>query len=302
MAKGKRRQKKVGSIEAAVSLSMVTTQPPAWLVVGAAVQGVSHRRAGLPCQDAQGYRLLPDGTLLIALSDGAGSARFSDQGAQRAVESGLNALSRLLEGGQPEGAAAWGDLLREAVIEAREAVLRLPQASSEQEDDEASPARAYACTLTLVAASSERLVAGQIGDGAVVASRPEGGLFAVTHLQRGEYANETHFLTQDDALDRLIVDCIEQPVRDLAVMSDGLIRLALKMPGQEPHAPFFAPLFRFASTIHRDPNAAEQLASFLDSERVNARTDDDKSLVLAVRTEQPELLTNEQPTLNRENQ
>jgi hypothetical protein len=76
---------------------------------------------------------------------------------------------------------------------------------------------------------------------------------------------------------------VDQPISRLAVMSDGLIRLALKMPAQEPHEPFFAPLFRFVEMITDPAEAEAQLAAFLSSERVNARTDDDKSLVLAAR-------------------
>ncbi len=152
------------------------------------------------------------------------------------------------------------------------------------------PERAYATTLTCAVATADRLVVGQIGDGVVVAGEGE-QLFSVTHLQRGEYANETHFLTQPGALEQLFIEVIEHPVRELAVMSDGLIRLALKMPEQEPFVPFFRPLFRVTTAIGQPggaldrTEAARQLSSFLSSERVNARTDDDKSLVLAVRAE-----------------
>ena len=66
-------------------------------------------------------------------------------------------------------------------------------------------------------------------------------------------------------------------------MSDGLIRLALKMPSQEPHPPFFHPLFGFTEAAAEEAGAAEKLALFLNSARVNDRTDDDKALVLAVR-------------------
>jgi len=102
-------------------------------------------------------------------------------------------------------------------------------------------------------------------------------------LQRGEYANETHFLIQADALDQLVIDVYDTRVSALAVMSDGLIRLALRMPSQEPHAPFFQPLLNFVESTTDAAGAARQLSAFLASERVNARTDDDKSLVLAVR-------------------
>jgi hypothetical protein len=241
-----------------------------WQVVGAAAAGTSHLRTGLPCQDAQGFLTLPNGLLLVALADGAGSAEFSDQGARRAVEEALRALAGGLEEA-PLAPADWPDVLRQAFALARKAVLGLANGDS---------TRAYACTLTCAVASAQALAVGQIGDGAVVALDAEDALFTVTRLQRGEYANETHFLTQEDALDQLIVDLVERPLRGLAVMSDGLIRLALKLPSLEPHLPFFQPLFRFARAS--EPQAAEQLAAFLESERVNARTDDDKSLVLAV--------------------
>ena len=106
---------------------------------------------------------------------------------------------------------------------------------------------------------------------------------SASRLQRGEYANETHFITQVDALDQAVIEVLPQAVQGLAVMSDGLIRLALKMPSQEPHTPFFQPLFQFARAAIPEAEAVRQLEAFLQSERVNARTDDDKTLVLAIR-------------------
>lgn len=277
------------SIEA-VSPALPAQSPsaPDWRVTGAAAIGVSHQRLGLPCQDAQGYRLMTDGTLLVALADGAGSAAFSDQGARCAVNEALDALSLAFEAAPVEHRGeedfSWERLLLYEVFRAaRSAVLRLAEENGAAPE---SYAREYACTLTCAIATSAGLVVGQVGDGSVVAATGE-ELFAVTRLQRGEYANETHFLTEEDALDQLVIDVVEKPVTGLAVMSDGLIRLALKLPTQEPHVPFFQPLFRFAAAVTDAGQAAGQLASFLNSARVNDRTDDDKSLVLAVRDGAP---------------
>lgn len=249
----------------------------AWRVTGASVTGVSHRRLDLPCQDAQGYRVVQGEFLLVALADGAGSAEHALQGARSAVEYTLQALeARLASSRLPDAPEEWRNLMRDVFAAARAQVLAQAEAAGE-------PARKYATTLTGVIAARHRLVVGQVGDGAVVAEDENGELWTATRLQRGEYANETHFLTDDDALDRVVMAVFERPVLALAVMSDGLVRLALKMPVEEPHEPFFRPLFRFAGTVEDGHAASAQLADFLDSERVNARTDDDKSLVLAVR-------------------
>jgi DNA-directed RNA polymerase specialized sigma24 family protein len=116
----------------------------------------------------------------------------------------------------------------------------------------------------------------------VVARRPDGEFFPVGRAQRGEYANETFFLSEEQALDRLAIHILRDAADALAVMSDGLTRLALKLPGYEPHAPFFQPLFAFAAACDDQKDAEQRLAAFLASERVCARTDDDKTLVLAV--------------------
>ena len=252
-----------------------------WQVIGAAVQGLSHQKQDLPCQDALEYRCLPGGILLVALADGAGSAICADLGAQAAVQASVDWLAARLENDQPTECCEWAEVVWETFQSARAALEQLAQ-----EQDE--PIRSFATTLTCLVATPERLVIGQLGDGAVVAAGEDGDLNTVTTLQRGEYANETNFLTQDQALDLVTIQVIDEQVQALAVMSDGLTRLALKRPDNEPHPPFFKPLFAFVESTasSNDPaRANEALIEFLTSPRVCERTDDDKALVLALRPE-----------------
>ncbi|MGE5375664.1 MAG: PP2C family serine/threonine-protein phosphatase [Bacteroidota bacterium] len=253
-----------------------------WQVIGAAVQGLSHQKQGLPCQDALKYHCLPGGILLVVLADGAGSAVHAELGAQAAVRAALEWLTLRLENERPSECCEWAELIWETFQNARTAVERLAQVEYDE------PSRSFATTLTCLVATPEQLVVGQLGDGAVVAAGEDGSLRAVTTLQRGEYANETNFLTQDDALDLIAIQVIDEQVRELAVMSDGLTRLALKRPGNEPHPPFFKPLFAFvgSSASANDPARANgALMEFLSSPRVCERTDDDKTLVLARRSD-----------------
>lgn len=256
----------------------MSPQPKEWAVVAAAVPGRAHAALDLPCQDALDYRAGPDGILLLALADGAGSAELSAQGARIAVDEALDALSAALADDLPSTAEAWSEVLTAACEWAR---LELEFLAAE----EGRPLRDYATTLTCAAVSGEWLAVASLGDGVVVAGEA-GALTTINTLQRGEYANETVFLTQEDALDHLQICVQPGSVNRLAVMSDGLTRLALRFPSLEPHAPFFDPLFAFleqAATDGENGQAGDQLAGFLGSPRVNERTDDDKSLILAVR-------------------
>ncbi|MGL4552961.1 MAG: PP2C family serine/threonine-protein phosphatase, partial [Gemmataceae bacterium] len=63
---------------------------------------------------------------------------------------------------------------------------------------------------------------------------------------------------------------------------DGLQGLALHYATRTAHGPFFAPLFR--ALRGADPEElGDPMRAFLESPRVNGRTDDDKTLILAAR-------------------
>ncbi len=68
-------------------------------------------------------------------------------------------------------------------------------------------------------------------------------------------------------------------------MTDGLERIALKFDSQTPHTPFFDPLFRALRSTADVENMNEGLRGFLGSNSVQLRSDDDKTLILAIRTE-----------------
>ena len=269
----------VTAVSASEEQPLVKNACQTWRVVGVSVRGTAHARRGQPCQDWQGHRCLPGGGLVVAVADGAGSAARAERGARRAVEIALEATARAVEAlviHVPDPSASdWEDLLRWVFHEARRAVAA--RAHSEHH-----LLRDYSTTLSVAVIAEGWLAVAQIGDGVVVAQDEQGAFFAATHLQKGEYANETHFLTLRDALKRTSLHVEKRPVQALAAMSDGLVRLALSLPSGEPHRPFFQPLFSFVAHMTGEDQARERLSAFLASERVCERTDDDKSLVLAL--------------------
>jgi hypothetical protein len=250
-----------------------------WRIVGASVAGTAHARAGTSCQDAHRWELLPNGCLIVAVADGAGSASRSDEGARTAADTAVSSLAAVVRDGIPADEQGW----HEAIVAAFEAAAAALATTAEAAG---ASIRDYATTLMLAVATPNALVVGQIGDGIVVAEDEGGALFLAAMPQRGEYANEVALLTMLDAIERLATSHFPVGVRAFAATTDGLLRLALRLPVYEPHAPFFAPLFAFAAEATDAEAAVAELVTFLASERVAHRTDDDKTLVIAVRVDE----------------
>ena len=260
-------------------------QPTTWQTIGASVVGVSHRKADLPCQDAHAFAELPGGLLIAVVSDGAGSASLADVGAQTAVAAALEYLRKYLPTFDPFNEAE----------EAQAFLTRVLQAARNAVEDEAETRavapRELAATLILLAVNAHAAIAAQIGDGAAVLQDADGQLKAFTAPQQGEYVNETTFLIAADYLSAAQFRYERGHFTHAALFSDGLQRLALKLPAAEPYAPFFAPLFGFIAQAAQAEKAEEattidrngQLAAFLQSPRITERADDDLTLVLAAR-------------------
>lgn len=248
-----------------------------WHVIGASVQGTSHLAGETPCQDAHRVRQLPSGEWLIAIADGAGSAARSAEGAQQAVERAITALEEALSSAQPKDENAWHAMMATVFASARAEVVKLAERTG-------APLRDFATTLLCAVIGGEKLVVAQVGDGLAVTRDGAGQMECAARPQRGEYANEATFITMPQAAEYVDTQICDGAIDAVAFSTDGLLRLALKLPGYAPHAPFFTPLFDFAAAATDEALAQQQLADFLNSPRVCARTDDDKTLVVAVRS------------------
>lgn len=243
--------------------------------------GTSHGATGTPCQDAsEAVRLASAEGEIIALAcaDGAGSARLSHEGSALACAAILGEVRDYLERFP----------LRAATHDAVEAwFLGVHAAAADRAAELEATTRDLACTLLLAVIGPDTAVFAQIGDGAMVFDAPEPTAYAPAFWpQSGEYANMTYFATEPEALRQLEIRFVrDRAVQEVALFSDGLQALALRFDERAAHAPFFRPMF---AQLRGQPVAdaaglEAALQTFLDSPRVNARTDDDKTLVLATR-------------------
>ena len=246
-----------------------------WRVVAASVRGTSHERVKQLCQDAHHWEMLPEGILVAAVADGAGSATLGKVGAIVAAQTAVETIRlKTATPGSLLDDAGWQVLLSKALEAARTAVEAEAVACK-------MTARDLATTLIIVVATPELIAAAQVGDGVAVAGDSQGNLIALTAPQRGEYANETTFLVSPNALDTAQVTLWHGVPENIAVLSDGLQMLALEMTDGKPHVPFFSPLFHYMADVTDENEAKEQLVALLRSERITERTDDDLTLLLA---------------------
>lgn len=247
-----------------------------WRLLKESVEGTAHRRLALPCQDScVGVATCPaqEHFLVVACSDGAGSAGLSHVGSELACRRLLELACEELRRSGPQ---AWVEPLQ--VLDWYREVHLALWAEAERRQ---VPPHELACTLLAAVVGEESALFAQVGDGAMVV-RGEQGYAPVFWPQQGEYANSTFFITEPD-FEQVIQLQGRGRVDEVALFTDGLQWLALHQASREAHGPFFEPLFAALRSAPDPAELAAPLRAFLDSPEVNQRTDDDKTLVLAVR-------------------
>jgi hypothetical protein len=251
-----------------------------WRYVDGCAVGTSHLETQTPCQDRCACTVVDsrDGgeVFVSVLSDGAGSAARAEAGAEIVCSKLIGLVGEaLFETSDLDGVT--DELVRSWFLEVREAI-RLQA----REDD--AQIRDYAATALLAIASDHQALCAQIGDGGIVLRRAPDDPFEVAIWpDGGEYANETFFVTDDAAPERIAIRRYDY-VHDLVAFTDGLQYLALEHATKSAFGPFFEPLVKTVRDLAGSNGAARtSLLAFLNSETINRRTNDDKSLAVGCR-------------------
>lgn len=244
-----------------------------WRIAVASCRGESHARLARGNEDFARAHVAPPGILVAAVADGAGYAVAGGRGAALAVS---EAFRVLLSMRHPDLAdcGGWGDRLRESCAAARRHLAAAATVAG-------LATKAFATTLQLVVASRRSVAHLQIGDGGTV-TLLESQLHLLTPRSGTEYANETPFLTDKDYEDHIHVQQVEGAVHGVALFSDGVQPLCLELSAWRPHPGFFLPLFQHVRVAGSDGQAAADIQTLLEGPDVSKRTDDDRTLVVAV--------------------
>lgn len=181
-----------------------------WKIVGASIQGRSHKNNDIPCQDRIGY-FRSDNSNCIALSDGAGSVKYAEIGAQITCDTVCGLFNcdfnKLYSLHLKE--------LQSKIIHNIRTRIGIKASKLGVQKSE------FSATMLFVCIYDDQYIIGHIGDG-VIAGLKNNSLVILSEPENGEYANSTYFVTSKKIQNhfRIIKGNISD-IRAFYLMSDG---------------------------------------------------------------------------------
>lgn len=239
--------------------------------------GHSHLATGSQCQDTLGIARQGD-TLVFAVADGAGSASSAQEGsilaAKAFCESVIDSISA-----NPSQECPKLKYLTRAFHHARSAIEQEAKEQGRKLQD-------FHTTLLGGLFTGGMLRCVSIGDTMGFVVDHAGQIRSLVKPKKGEFINETVFLTSQDWQDYLSVsDAFENP-KGLACCSDGLLNILYSMIPEDdewkviPHED----VMRNMLDSIREESIAQELnegvVNMLSGQKANALNDDDKCLLL----------------------
>ena len=259
----------------------------AWQLSSASVRGSGHQTHDMPNQDSVHVASDSEGKILCAVvSDGAGTAARSAEGSQLAA--------RLIPAHMVQAAQAWQGQAAEltavtgAFASAIEAVRQALPANG-------GPLHDFHCTMVAWLVMPGASFIAQIGDSIALSTR-----FAPADAQddldffpaeecrvfegeRGEYANETHFLTEPDWREHLRVTRVGDDVDAMLLMTDGAMDVTM-VRGRVFRGFLSNLMARLVATPDMKARN-DTIDGWLADRQTYSLTADDKTLFVAIRRE-----------------
>lgn len=254
-----------------------------WQAVGWKEQGRGHIKNNTPCQDDFNDKIISNEQVMIgAVSDGMGSAAHSELGSQIAVQIAIDLLNQNnwlnTRPNETQARAFFEKLLKSVVTEI--------QAEAK---NKGYAVRDLACTLLAFVATPDWLAAMQVGDGLIVIRPKEEATYELLFRPtKGEYGNETVPITSSTASQEMQVIVIPKTVDFICAATDGIEHISLlKSKKWIAYDEFFEPLERQIMRSNITQTEKQNiLRDFLNSDQVNQKTDDDKTVLLCIQQEE----------------
>lgn len=243
-----------------------------WRAIGDAVQGTSHVKMDIPCQDKV-YSISTEDGIVAALADGAGSAKLSHFGAERVTRTVCEYLRdnfvRLVN--DEDGISVKQELL--------DVLLK---SIDELTDELQCERRELASTLLAIAIKEDEFILVHLGDGVIGYLRGR-DLKVASTPDNGEFVNETVFTTSINAISSIQLKKGKLgEIMGFILMSDGP-EVSLYNKKEKCLVDGIKNVMLSCSLL--DENEAKQSISESLEETLKKRTVDDCSLMIIIDTE-----------------
>lgn len=250
-----------------------------WTGFAASIPGGGHIRHGIPCQDASAVMTSPRPAVIVC--DGRGSAKLSHFGAQGAVDAFRFQMSILdpflvsILDGEEEKPDQWIKFCRIMYRTLMQVKYDLAEKHNEEEKE-------FDCTVAFAIAGEKHIGCFQVGDGSIVL-RQNGVCKTVFLPEKGEYANQTHFLRpggeEQMNFQYALLDATVNS--GIAITSDGPEHLMFRLSDMTPGKIFDM----FLEDLRKEELCRQDLMDYLTRREWadDPRGSDDRSLALLAR-------------------
>ena len=250
-----------------------------WTGFAASIPGGGHIRHGIPCQDASAVMTSPRPALIVC--DGRGSAKLSHFGAQGAVDAFRFQMSILepflvnILDDEEEKQDQWIKFCRIMYRTFMQVKYDLAEKHNQEEKE-------FDCTVAFAIAGKKHIGCFQVGDGSIVL-RQNGVCKTVFPPEKGEFANQTHFLRPGGEEEiKFQFALLDSEVNSgIAVTSDGPEHLMFHLADMTPGKIFDI----FLDDLRKEELSRQDLMDYLTRREWadDPRGSDDRSLALLVR-------------------
>lgn len=244
-----------------------------WNVIQCAIQGRGHIKSNTPCQDKT-YSMVTDTMQVIALADGAGSAKLSHYGAETVTKFICSELTEKFDVyfDDNDGAAVKQQLI--------EGVLKSLAETAKQLECEI---KELASTLLFVAVKNEQFIIAHIGDG-VIGYLKNNEMNIASQPENGEFVNTTIFTTSKDAIMTMkLIKGFLGGIQGFVLMSDGT-ETSLYSKKERKLADVLKKIMQMSTIISVD-KVQEQLKQSFENVVINATMDDCSIAMLVKRND-----------------
>lgn len=241
-----------------------------WNIVQCAVQGRGHIKEQMPCQDKT-FSLFKKGVNVVALADGAGSAKMSHFGAAHITEFICYDFCDNFDVYFNEN---------EGVLVKKELISKILIQLSELSKDLNCEINDLASTLLFVAIKDSKFIIAHIGDG-VVGYLKNDQLKIASQPENGEFTNTTVFTTSKDALMTMkIMKGYIGGIDGFILMSDGT-EASLYNKKEKKLASVLKKIMNLCVTVSTEKIEEQLKESFKTT--ISMATMDDCSIALVVK-------------------